>query len=118
MADGKVTIDTRLDIAGLKQDINKLPQTINKMKVPLGRITALVAGAFSAKKLIDFGKEALNVASDLTEVQNVVDVAFGSMSYKMEQFASTSIETYGISKLTAKNIASTYTSMARGMGQS
>lgn len=118
MADGKVTIDTRLDIAGLKQDINKLPQTINKMKVPLRRITALVAGAFSAKKLIDFGKEALNVASDLTEVQNVVDVAFGSMSYKMEQFASTSIETYGISKLTAKNIASTYTSMARGMGQS
>ena len=71
MADGKVTIDTRLDIAGLKQDINKLPQTINKMKVPLRRITALVAGAFSAKKLIDFGKEALNVASDLTEVQNV-----------------------------------------------
>ena len=55
------------------------------------------------------------MASDLQEVQNVVDVSFGSMSHKMEEFADKSIEMYGISKLTAKQTGSTYMAMAKGM---
>jgi len=37
-----------------------------------------------AKELVNFGKEALQVASDLQEVQNVVDVTFGSMSNEVK----------------------------------
>ncbi len=48
------------------------------------------------------------------EAQNVVDTAFGAMSWKMEQFAATALETYGISELTAKNMGSTYMAMAKG----
>ncbi len=58
----------------------------------------------------------MEAASDLAEAQNVVDTAFGEMSYKMEQFADTALETYGISELTAKNMGSTYMAMAKGMG--
>ncbi len=35
-----------------------------------------LAGAFAVKKLVDFGKECLDLGSDLAEVQNVVDVTF------------------------------------------
>ena len=49
-------------------------------------------------------------------LQNVVDVAFGDMTYKMEQFAKTSIKTFGISQLTAKQTGSSYMAMAVGMG--
>ena len=66
--------------------------------------------------LINFGKEAVNLASDLQEVQNVVDVAFGDMAYKIESFSKTAIENFGISELTAKRTASTYMAMAKGMG--
>ncbi len=66
--------------------------------------------------LINFGKEAVNLASDLQEVQNVVDVAFGDMSYKAEEFAKSAIENFGISELSAKRTASTYMAMAKGMG--
>ena len=64
----------------------------------------------------DFGKEAINLASDLEEVQNVVDVAFGDMSYKIEQFSKTAIQQLGISELSAKRTASTYMAMGKGMG--
>lgn len=97
---------------------NKSSKSIGGLKASLGKIAGILAAGFSIQALVNMGKESVNLASDLTEVQNVVDTAFGSMSQKMEDFADTAIETYGISKLTAKNIGSTYTAMARGMGQS
>lgn len=165
MADGKVIIETGLDMTGATKDLNNLGKTIDNkskkatqklnketisleknlkktgntgaksmqqissgankssksiggLKASLGKIAGILAAGFSIQALINLGKESLSLASDLTEVQNVVDTAFGSMSQKMEDFADTAIETYGISKLTAKNIGSTYTAMARGMGQS
>ena len=66
--------------------------------------------------LFKLGKEALQVASDIQEVQNVVDTAFGRMSWKVERFAQTSITQFGMSELSAKKTASTYMAMARGMG--
>ena len=80
------------------------------------KIGVVVASAFAVGKIIDFGKQSVELASDLQEVQNVVDTAFGAMSEKMEQFAETSIETYGISKLAAKQTGSTFMAMASGMG--
>jgi phage-related protein len=72
---------------------------------------------FGVAQLIRFGKEAVGIASDLQEVQNVVDTAFGDMAYKMEEFAKTSIETFGISKLAAKEMGSLFMAMSTGMGQ-
>lgn len=165
MADGKVIIETGLDMTGATKDLNNLGKTIDnksqkatkklnkettsleknlkktgntgaksmrqisrgankssksvsRLRASLGKIAGILAAGFSIQALVNMGKEAVNLASDLTEVQNVVNTAFGSMSQKMEDFADTAIETYGISKLTAKNIGSTYTAMARGMGQS
>lgn len=135
MADGKVTIQTQLNSEGFKKDVNDLTRngarsfntlnnsviktehSINNMGGSLKRIAGLLATGFSIGSLIKFGKQSLELASDLTEVQNVVDTAFGSMSSEMEAFAQTSVDTYGISKLSAKNIASTYAAMAQGMGQ-
>lgn len=77
-----------------------------------------LALAFSVTKIIQFGNEAINLASDLQEVQNVVDTAFGNMSYKIEDFSKTSIEQFGLSELAAKQWASTMMAMGSGMGQS
>ena len=55
--------------------------------------------------------ESLTLASDLTEVQNVVDVTFGDMAYKVEEFAQTSIEQFGMSELTLKKVASQFQAM-------
>lgn len=68
--------------------------------------------------LFKLGKEALQVASDIQEIQNVVDVAFGDMAWKAEKFAKTAITQFGMSELSAKKTASTYMAMAKSMGLS
>lgn len=61
-------------------------------------------------------KKAIDISSDLTEVQNVVDVSFGSMSDKMNEFADSALELYGMSELTAKQIGSRFQAMGVSMG--
>lgn len=61
-------------------------------------------------------KKAIDISSDLTEVQNVVDVTFGHMSDKIEEFANTSLQNYGMSELMAKQIASRFQAMGVAMG--
>ena len=55
------------------------------------------------------------MASDLEEVQNVVDVSFGSMADEVEAFANAAVKSYGMSALTAKRMASTFMAMSNGM---
>ena len=61
-------------------------------------------------------KDAINISSHLTEVQNVVDVTFGNMSRKVEDFAKTSIEQFGMSELPLKQYASRFQAMGSAMG--
>lgn len=58
----------------------------------------------------------IDLASQLTEVQNVVDVTFGDMSDKMNDFAKTAVDTLGMSELTAKQIGSKYQAMGTAIG--
>lgn len=61
-------------------------------------------------------KEAIDISSDLTEVQNVVDVTFGNMKQKVEDLASVSVTEFGMSELTTKQIASRFQAMGTAMG--
>lgn len=107
--DGSIRIDTQINTQPISTGISQIE---NKIK----GLASAVGLAFGVKELIEFGSKAISAASDLAEAQNVVDTAFGEMSYKMEQFAATAMDTYGISELTAKNMGSTYMAMAKGMG--
>jgi phage-related protein len=113
MADGTIVIDTRIDQKGAINGMKGLESSLTPM---LKKIGSLIAVAFSAKALLSFTKASIEVASDIQEVQNVVDVAFGDMAYKMEEFADTAITQYGISRLEAKKTGSTMMAMAKGMG--
>lgn len=61
-------------------------------------------------------KNAIDISSDLTEVQNVVDVTFGHMSDTMNEFADSALKTLGMSELMAKQIASRFQAMGVAMG--
>ena len=115
-ADGKVVINTHLNNSGFKKGVAELAGSLGGLQGVLRKISTAIGATFAVKKLIDFGRAAIELGSDVAEVQNVVDVAFGDMAYKIEAFADTSIEQFGMSRLSAKKTASTYMSMARGMG--
>ncbi len=94
---------------GIGNSIDRIGLILKKLAVSIGL-------TFSITALIKFGKEAVNLASDIQEVQNVVDTAFGAMSGMVEEFADTAIEKFGMSELAAKQTASTYMAMSKGMG--
>lgn len=60
--------------------------------------------------------DGIDLASDLVEVQNVVDKAFGNEAYKVEELVSTSIQQLGMSELTAKQVSSRFQAMGSAMG--
>lgn len=61
-------------------------------------------------------KKSIDISSKLTEIQNVVDVTFGDMKQKVEDLASTSIQDFGMSELTTKQISSRFQAMGVAMG--
>lgn len=75
-----------------------------------------LAGAFAVKKLIDFGRECVNLGSDLQEVQNVVDVTFPSMTKKVDEFAQSAATSFGLSETMSKKFTGTFGSMAKSFG--
>lgn len=60
--------------------------------------------------------QSITLASDLVEVQNVVNTVFGDMTAKVEQYADRSIEQFGMSELAFKQYASRFQAMGAAMG--
>lgn len=76
-----------------------------------GAIKSAVSGFAS------FAKEGINLASDLGEVQNVVDTTFGSSGAKeIETFAKSAATSFGMSELSAKQFTGTIGAMFKSMG--
>ena len=113
--DGSIILTTQVDQTGLKRGMASMKSGVAGLSKSFTKIGATIGIAFGVGALIKFGKQAVQLASDLQEVQNVVDVAFGDMAYRMEEFADTAIETFGISELTAKQTGSSFMAMAKGM---
>ena len=73
---------------------------------------ALEAG----KAVLDFAKEAISAASDLEEVQNVVDVTFGDAAGQIQTWANKAGKQFGLTETQAKKFTSTLGAMAKSSG--
>lgn len=89
---------------GMQSSVTKLNGVLHK--------ALAIAGVASFAAL---SKQAISTASDLQEVQNVVDTAFGKMSESAEKFAQKA-KLFNLSELQAKNTSSIYMAMAKSMG--
>lgn len=76
----------------------------------------ILAAAFSVKKIVSFGKACIDLGSDLTEVQNVVDVVYGNMASDVNSFAKAAIKSYGMSETVTKNYMGTLGAMSKAFG--
>ena len=66
--------------------------------------------------LIDLAKSSIDLGSSITEVENVVDVAFGNMSQSAYDFASTATKQFGLSELAAKQYSGIMMAMLTSSG--
>lgn len=72
--------------------------------------------ADAGRALVEFGKESIELGSDLQEVQNVVDVTFTNMSDKVDEFAKNAAQSAGLSETMAKKYTGTFGAMAKSFG--
>lgn len=116
---GKVQLDLETNTGPFQKQLNGIAgKSTNMVKSAFSGIAKAAAGAFAVKKLVDFGKASIDMASDLAEVQNVVDVVFGESANQVNNFAKTAITSYGLSELSAKKYSSTMGAMLKSMGLS
>lgn len=115
-ADGSVIIDTRMDTSGVQNGVSAIKQSFNGLGSAVKKIGLLIGGAFAVGKLAQFGKECVELGSNLAEVQNVVDVTFTTMSDKVNEFAKNAMTSAGLSETMAKQYVGTFGAMSKSFG--
>lgn len=106
--------------ASLGKSLNIFSGSANKAKsssfslaAALGKLYASYWLLFRAFSKI---KDAIDISSSLTEVENVVRTTFGNYEKLIQDFSKTSIQDFGMSELTAKQVASRFQAMGTAMG--
>ena len=97
----------------ISNQFKNLGNRISNSFKSLTRTAGLLAGSAALLKL---GQSAIQAASDLQEIQNVVNVVFGDSAGMINQWAKTTLENFGLIESEAKNIAATFKAMSNGMG--
>ena len=124
-ADGKNAIADIKDITGEIQKETKkwdaaAKESADNIGNSFGAMLKKVAAGFSAAKigkaLLDLGKEAIQAASDLEEVQNVVDTTFGANANQIESWAKNAGTQFGLTETQAKKFSSTMGAMLKSSG--
>lgn len=116
---GKVSLDLETNYGPFKNQLNSISGKATGMVTSaFKKMGGAVAGAFAVTKVVQFGKACIDLASDLDEVQNVVDVVFGKSANTINNFAKSALTSFGLSELSAKKYTSTMGAMLKSMGLS
>ncbi|WP_336759442.1 phage tail protein [Paenibacillus sp. USHLN196] len=114
---GNIQLDLGLNYGAFQQQLNGIAGTATSLVGGAFRgLAGIIAGAFAINGLVEFGRESIKLASDLQEVQNVVNVTFGAMATDIDNFAKSALNSYGLSELSAKRYTSTMGAMLKSSG--
>lgn len=115
-SDGTVYINTKIDTTGFKNGMDDVGKQTKALSSSFSKLGKIIGAAFAIGKIVDFGKKALELGSDLQEVQNVVDVTFTKMSDNVDEFSKNAAESAGLSETMAKRYVGTFGAMAKSFG--
>lgn len=103
-------------IIGWFQHLGNSSSGVKTASFNLGNLLKTAIGFKAIRGLANLGKSAIGFGSAITEIENVVDVSFGSMADEAYKFASTAKEQFGLSELAAKQYSGTMMAMMKSSG--
>lgn len=107
-------------VTSLSKSFNLFSASSKKAKISSFSLASAIGKIYASYWLLfrAFGKikDAIDISSKLTEVQNVVDVTFGKYKSVVEDMAKTSITDFGMSELTVKEVSSRFQAIGTAMG--
>lgn len=114
---GQIALEIGIDSS---QIVNQLTGASNKAAKQATSIFSgmgkKIAAGLSIAAFTKFTKDCLEVGSNVTEVQNVVDTAFKDLSGQADQWASNAMTNFGLSELSAKKYMGVFGQMNDAMG--
>lgn len=104
----------------MSSSVKKAGQEINQIGIIakgsfLGNLAADAVSELSSR-VWELGKRSIGLASDLNEVQNVVDVTFGKGAGQIDSWSKTALKSYGLAELQAKQYSGTMGAMLKSSG--
>ena len=135
MADGQVVFEIKGDPSNVNQTVKQVTNNIQQESKKwdqaadkatgdieksfsnmAGNIVGTLAAAGIGSILINWGSAALETASDLAEVQNVVDTVFSDGARQIEAWSKKAGQQFGLTELQAKKFTSTLGAMMKSSG--
>jgi hypothetical protein len=113
---GRIDLDLGVNTSGFKKQLSGISKQGDGLTSMFGKLGKVAAAAFSVKAIVSFSKQCLQLGSDLAEVQNVVDVTFGSMSEAVNNWAKNAMTSYGLSEKVAKEYMGQFGAMSKAFG--
>lgn len=114
---GQIALELGIDSS---QIVNQLTGASNKAAKQATTIFSgmgkKIAAGLSIAAFTKFTKDCIEVGSNVTEVQNVVDTAFKDLSWQADQWASNAMTNFGLSELSAKKYMGVFGQMSNAMG--
>ena len=114
---GQIALELGIDRS---QIVNQLTGASNKAAKQATSIFSgmgkKIAAGLSIAAFTKFTKDCLEVGSNITEVQNVVDTAFKGLSGSADEWASNAMTNFGLSELSAKKYMGVFGQMNDAMG--
>jgi len=108
--------NAREELARANRALDELEQQTQSTDSAFGKLAKTIGLAAIAYKALDVIKTGIDYASDLAEVQNVVDVTFGSSAAAIDSWSKECINAYGLNEVSAKRYAGTMGAMLKSSG--
>lgn len=108
--------EAREELARASAALDQLEDRTNKSTDAFSRLTKAIGLVMIARKALDTIKTGIDYASDLAEVQNVVDVTFGSATEAINSWSKECLAAYGMNEVSAKRYAGTIGAMLKSSG--
>lgn len=112
----KVGSASRSLVTGFSNTTKSIKSTRSRFRGLASTIGKFYATYWMVMRAVGKLGNAVDLASQLTEVQNVVDTTFGDMASKVDDFTKTSIQDFGMSELTVKQISSRFQALGTSVG--
>lgn len=108
--------EAREELARASAALDQLEDHTNKSTDAFSRLAKAIGLVRIARKALDTIKTGIDYASDLAEVQNVVDVTFGSATEAINSWSKECLAAYGMNEVSAKRYAGTIGAMLKSSG--
>lgn len=108
--------EAREELARASAALDQLEDHTNKSTDAFSRLAKAIGLVMIARKALDTIKTGIDYASDLAEVQNVVDITFGSATEAINSWSKECLAAYGMNEVSAKRYAGTIGAMLKSSG--